>query len=644
MTALAGLWSFGGAIDAAGGCARILAAQSVYAPDPPATWSDGRIALGRRLFRLLPEDRFDRGPAVSSDGSGVLIADVRLDNREELSDSLGTSRGESARLSDADLLLKTLARWGEGALDRILGDFAFAWWQPERRTLLLARDAMGQRPLHFHRGDGFVAFASMPKGLHALPEIPRSPDRRAVADFLALLPETGRESYFEGIEKVRAGEIVSIDAERLKGRRFWDPRPAELRLKRAEDYAEALREQLDRAVAARLRGGGGRVGAHLSAGLDSSAVAATAARLLALTNGSVVGFTAVPREGFDASGLDAVVADEGPLAAAVAAMHANIDHVRIAPAVVSPLDELGRNFFLFERPFLNLCNGVWVAATLDEAKRRGLSVLLTGLAGNASFSFHGFPLLHGLLRRGRLLRLAAEGARLRRRGTRLGTIASQTLGPWVPRPAWRAIARLRGAPLGLGGIAAVDPARADRLGIIRRAAERGHDLDYRPHADSVAMRIAMLRRVDPGNYVKGTLGGWGVDQRDPASDRRLVEFCLSVPLDRYLADGRPRALARSAFADRLPRALLLEPRKGLQAPDWHEGLCAAREAIAEEVAAIADCPEAAETLDFGMMRRLVDDWPQGRWNDRAVVDRYRVALLRGISAGRFIRQALGANR
>lgn len=644
MTALAGLWSFGGGIDAAGGCARMLAAQSVYAPDPPASWSDGRIAVGRRLFRLLPEDRFDRGPAVSTDGSGALVADIRLDNREEIAAALGLASGEGARLSDTDLLLKALDRWGEVALDRILGDFAFAWWQAERRTLLLARDPMGQRPLHFHRGDGFLAFSSMPKGLHALAEIPRSPDRRAVADFLALLPETGRETYFEGIEKVCAGEIVSIDASGPKARRFWDPRPPELRLKRPEDYAEALREQLDRAVAVRLRGAGEAVAAHLSAGLDSSAIAATAARLLAPEGKRVTAFTAVPREGYDVSGLGNVIADEWPLAAAVATMHSNVDHVRIAPSAVSPLDELGRNFFLFERPFLNLCNGVWTAATLDEARRRNLPVLLTGMAGNASFSFHGFPLLHRLLRRGRLIRLAGEAARLRGRGTRLGTIASQTLGPIVPRALWRTIGRLRGADSSLGAIAAIDPARADELGIRQRAVERGHDLDYRPRADSVAMRLGMLRRVDPGNYVKGTLAGWGVDQRDPASDRRLVEFCLSVPLDQYLADGRPRALARLAFADRLPRALLLEPRKGMQAPDWHEGLCSARSGIAEEVAAIADCPEAADTLDAGAMRRWIEDWPEGGWNDRAVVDRYRVALLRGISAGRFIRQALGANR
>lgn len=640
MTALAGLWSFGGP-DAAAACARMLAAQAVYGPKRAEIWSDGRIALGRRLYSTLPEDRFDRGPVISGEGAGILAADVRIDNRAELADALGLGT-EVAGLSDASLLMRALERWGEAALDRIAGDFAFAW--SVGGALLLARDPVGQRPLHYHRGNGFFAFASMPKGLHGLEEVPRRPDRRAVADFLALLPETGSDSYFEGIEKVCSGELVRIEPGSLRRRRYFDPRPRELRLKRPEDYEEALREQLGRAVASRLRGGGGRVAAHLSAGLDSSAVAATAALLLAPEGGRVTAFTAVPREGYDVTGLEHAIADEGPLAAAVAAMHPNMDHVQIRGAGVSPLAELGRNFFLFERPFLNLCNGVWTAAVLDEAKSRGLRVLLTGMAGNATFSFHGLPLLHRLLRQGRLVRLASETARLKRRGTRLGTVAAQALGPVVPKPLWRAVSRLRGIDPALEATALIDGPRAAALGVEGRASERGFDLDYRTPADPTAMRLAILRRVDPGNYMKGMLGGWGVDQRDPATDRRLIEFCLSVPLDQYLSDGQPRALARRAFADRLPRELLEEPRKGMQAPDWHEGLCAARSEIAEEAEAIAACPEAAEAIDSARMRRLVEEWPEGGWNERDVSGRYRLALLRGISAGRFIRQALGSNR
>ena len=85
-----------------------------------------------------------------------------------------------------------------------------------------------------------------------------------------------------------------------------------------------------------------------------------------------------------------------------------------------------------------------------------------------------------------------------------------------------------------------------------------------------------MRRADTGNYSKGALAGWGVDLRDPTADRRLVEYCLSVPTDQYLKDGVPRALGKRALADRLPEAVINQRFKGYQSADWYEGLTAAR--------------------------------------------------------------------
>src|SRR3974377_552601 len=84
MTALAGLWRFDGQPDADEGCARMLAAQRVYGPHHGAHWSHGDVALGRQLTRVLPEDEFDRQPLIGTGGRYVLVADVRLDNRDEL--------------------------------------------------------------------------------------------------------------------------------------------------------------------------------------------------------------------------------------------------------------------------------------------------------------------------------------------------------------------------------------------------------------------------------------------------------------------------------------------------------------------------------------------------------------------------------
>ncbi len=82
MSAIAGMWRFDGKPGTVGDCARMLAAQQIYGPHDGRQWSDGPLAMGRRLFRTLPEDANDRQPLQGRDGRLVLVADVRLDNRD----------------------------------------------------------------------------------------------------------------------------------------------------------------------------------------------------------------------------------------------------------------------------------------------------------------------------------------------------------------------------------------------------------------------------------------------------------------------------------------------------------------------------------------------------------------------------------
>ena len=239
MTALAGLWRFDDRPDAAEGCARMLSVQEVYGPHHGAQWSDGAIALGRRLMRILPEDAFDRQPLVGGEGRFILVADVRLDNRDELTDALRIPASQARTLCDAAILLAAIERWDEACLERLVGDYAFAVWDGARQRLLLARDPLGQRPLHYHRGKKFFAFASMPKGLHALPEVPYAPDEDRIAEYLMLLPETGSQSFFRGIERVEPGHIVTVTGNGLGTRRHWRPKTQRIELHGPEDYSDA---------------------------------------------------------------------------------------------------------------------------------------------------------------------------------------------------------------------------------------------------------------------------------------------------------------------------------------------------------------------------------------------------------------------
>ena len=645
MSAFAGLWCFGGEGDAPAGCARMLRAQEVYGPDAGAQWDGPGISLGRRLMRTLPEDRFDRQPLSGAVGRFVLVADLRLDNRDELADRLEIPTPRAAGLSDAAILLAAIERWEEGCLDHLVGDYAFALWDNARRRLLLARDPLGWRPLHYHRGQGFFAFASMPKGLHALPEVPYAPDEEAVADFLAVLPETGTRTFFRGVERVEPAHVSMVTPASVASRRFWMPVRRSLSFPRPEDYAEKAREILDVAVRCRLRGVKD-VAATLSGGLDSSGVVATAARLLAPVGGRVIAFTGAPRAGYDGPCPPGRIADESAYAAATAAMYPNIEHIVVRAPNRSPLADLDRVFLYSERPMLAICNLAWQNEICAAAQRRNLGVLLGGSMGNLGLSYDAQTLLPELFSTGRWLQwLRTARALVKKRGWSWPHAVTETLGPWLPEAVWVWINKTRrGDDPNLFSYSAISRDRFRELDLRRASEERGKDMSARPQKDCFDERVWCLGRTDPGISVKGALASWRLDIREPLADIRMLEFCLAVPAEQFLREGTPRALARLALADRVPKLVIESRGSGMDSADWHERLTAARGEVAEEIERLAACAPAARALDLARLRRLVADWPSGGWERAEVSSPYRLALLRGLSAGHFLRRASGGNQ
>jgi len=428
-------------------------------------------------------------------------------------------------------------------------------------------------------------------------------------------------------------------------RRHWRPNSRQISVRRAEDYSEALRHLLDEAVRCRLRSTG-EVGAYLSGGLDSGAVTATAARLLATSGRRLFAFTGLPREGYQGPAPRNRIIDEGLYAAATASLYPNIEHILVRNQGRSPLEDLDRNFFLFERPLIDLTGAGWTNSMNTAIRKRNVKVMLGGQCGNMGLSYDGLELLPDLFRSGRWLRLLREmrglvgTRRMRWRG-----VLARTFGPWCPSSLWVGLNRLaHGHALEVRNYTAIHPGRLAELNLPARARACNLDLVYRPRKDSFATRLWVLQRIDPGNYRKGGLAGFQVDHRDPTADVRLLEFCLSVPTEQFLSDGVPRSLARRALADRLPNRVLEEPRRGLQVADWHEDLTGARDQISDELDRLEACAAAATALDLTRLRCLVKNWPLGGWERDDISIPYDLALPRAISSGHFLRRVTGGNR
>jgi asparagine synthase (glutamine-hydrolysing) len=142
----------------------------------------------------------------------------------------------------------------------------------------------------------------------------------------------------------------------------------------------------------------------------------------------------------------------------------------------------------------------------------------------------------------------------------------------------------------------------------------------------------MLQLFDAGNYRKRSLAAWGIEERDPTADARLVRFCFSLPPEAFLDQGVRRPALRAALAGRLPAARLDAPIRGFQGADWYERVDgAALLAFARPYAAAA-----GEIVDLAALEAAARSWPTQDFHQRYILYFYGGICLRAASAAHFI--------
>lgn len=250
-------------------------------PDGQGTWTDGAMNLGHRRLAILDLGDGGRQPMVSPSGRVVVFNGEiynHLDLRQQLTGFTFKTR------SDTETLLAAWDHWGPSCLERLVGMFAFALWEPDSGRLFLARDRLGKKPLYLWRQGRFLAFASEAKALLHLPDIHTRAclDVRAMADFLCFGYVLGEKSAWAGISRLPPAHWAAFDLRSGEFQQscYWhlDRHILAERIPYDQAARQRFAELLDDAVAIRLQADVS-VGCFLSGGVDSSAIAATAARM-----------------------------------------------------------------------------------------------------------------------------------------------------------------------------------------------------------------------------------------------------------------------------------------------------------------------------------------------------------------------------
>jgi asparagine synthase (glutamine-hydrolysing) len=586
-------------------------------PDRRAVWSEGIVAFGHAMLQTTPESRTEVQPFV--DAELAIVADVRLDNRTELL-SLLDIRGES--IGDSALILAAHRRWGRSCLARLEGDFAFAIWNRRERSLFCARDPFGVKQLVYARLAGrFFAFATEVRALLSLDEIPSALDEKRIADFLAVYFDDPERTFHRAIRRLPGGCWLTLRDDDVTVERYWSPeRVRPLRFRGADRdarYADGFREHFTHAVRARMRAPhSSEVGAMLSGGLDSTAIACVARDELRSSRDA-------PLPVFSWIFSDSMEADEREYQEAVIAAGGlrpiTLDSAKLGVSPWTDLDALLPDGPVYA-PNHYLNN---VAAR--EARATGVRILLDGTGGDSTIS-RGRGRYHELFFRGRVITLSRELRALARlRGTNesmprlfFGNVAA----PLLPPALLAAALSLRGrAPSDFAPLKILTPRMREMSG----ASTAGSTWYFSARREHLAQLTSPML-ADGLELLDRSMAMHRVEGRYPFFDRRLAEYCLSLPADQKLAAGYSRIVARRALGDVLPDKVLWRAGKGL--PGLHIIPALRRSRAILDDLIVRDPAVLAPYVNIDVLRRLYADVLSERPVEfRSVVQLWSAAVL-----------------
>jgi asparagine synthase (glutamine-hydrolysing) len=557
-------------------------------PDDCGAWvdRDAGVALGHRRLSIIDLSPLGHQPMVSADGRFVLIYNGEIYNYRRLRDDLEACSYPFVGNSDTEVLLAGFVRYGLlETFRRSNGMFALAVWDRQERTLTLARDRAGEKPLYYGRCGNSIVFASELKSIRVHPLFLGDIDREALSLFLNYGWVPSPYCIYRNLRKLPPGCFVTLTAEvdplDIQPTAYWSARETMEKGAREpfkgsfQDAVAELEALLTDAVSTRMISDV-PLGALLSGGIDSSCVVS----LMQIQGGG-------PAKTFSI-GVDAKTHDEAQYAKAIAA-HLGTDHHEFYVGRQDVVRFIPKLPEIYDEPLADISQ--IPTCLLSQLARRQVTVALSGDGGDEGFA--GYTIydeaLHAWFKVRRIpfgvrgCVVAATRAVQRLAWAILDSPPSRIIKP--PRRWHRRISRLTPWASALSAVSAADMLQRFRMhdpfsdAVTERSRNRQISSERSQPAEAIAALAEMMQMDFVGFMTDDILVkvdrasmAVGLEVRCPFLDHRVVEFAWSLPASYRKDDAGGKRVLRAMLAKHVPRSLFERPKQGFSVPsDWFEG-------------------------------------------------------------------------
>ena len=529
-------------------------------PDDEGVLVEEGVALGMRRLSIIDLSTGHQ-PIHNEDRTVWVVFNGEIYNFRELRTELEAAGHRFYTCTDTETIVHAYEQWGHGAIARLRGMFGLAIWDARSKTLLIARDRIGIKPLHYAAVNGRLYFGSEIKSLLCVPDLPREIDLDALDHYLSFLYTPRDGSIFRHVKKLPPGHFLTWQNGRLRIEQYWQL-PAEESFDGSEAEAVAgLRRVLTDAVRSHMASDV-PLGAFLSGGLDSSLVVG----LMAQTSGARVKTFSI---GFDEPAFDELVH------ARRVADHFGTDHHEfiVKPDGVGILDALVSHF---DEPFAD--SSAIPTWYVSEMARRHVTVVLSGDGGDELFGGYDRYVPHP--------RVVAFDRYSPRALRRVAAIAAQRLPHGIRGKNFlRHVGRDEHGRY-LDAIRFFSPDEKPSL--------LSHDVTRLLDGPDPETRLAghfaryaslpwpsQMMRFDTETYLPEDVltkvdrmsMAHSIESRVPLLDNEVIAFASRLPAALKIKHGRRKHVLKEAAATLLPREILDRPKQGFGIPlsVWFRG-------------------------------------------------------------------------